>query len=124
MPDAAEAMLQLGIAREFAGQEEEAKRWYGRIVQEFAGSAAAKKAAGAATRLDSVGKSIDFSGKSVSGETDRLGEIPREGGLIQYWATWCGQSKADMPALKELVTKYGRFLYRAGGQSRRQRART
>ena len=31
-PDTAEAMLQLGIAKEFGGQENDAKRWYGRIV--------------------------------------------------------------------------------------------
>ena len=107
VPDAAEAMLQLGIAREFAGQEEEAKRWYRRIVQEFAASAAAKKAGGAATRLDSVGKTINFSGKSVTGQTVDLAKLHGKVVLIQYWATWCGQSKADMPALKELVSKYG-----------------
>ena len=28
-PDAAEAMLQLGIAREYAGQDDDAKKWYG-----------------------------------------------------------------------------------------------
>ncbi len=28
--------------------------------------------------------------------------------LIQYWATWSGPAKADMPALKELWNKYGR----------------
>ena len=30
--------------------------------------------------------------------------------MIQYWATWCEPAKADMPALKELLTKYGRSL--------------
>ncbi len=28
--------------------------------------------------------------------------------LIQYWATWSDLSKADMPLLKELRTKYGK----------------
>ena len=28
--------------------------------------------------------------------------------LIQYWATWSGPAKADMPTLKELWNKYGR----------------
>ena len=32
-PDTAEAMLQLGIAREFAGQEDDAKRWYGQAAR-------------------------------------------------------------------------------------------
>ena len=63
-PDAAEAMLQLGIAREYAGQDDDAKKRYGRIVREFADSPQAKKAAGAIARLDSVGRSITLSGKS------------------------------------------------------------
>ncbi len=106
-PDTAEAMLQLGIAREFAGQEDEAKRWYGRIGQEFAASPAAKKALGAATRLDCVGKTLDLSGKSLAGEAVDLAKFRGKVVLVQYWATWCGQSKADIPALKELATKYG-----------------
>ena len=106
-PDTAEAMLQLGIAREFAGQEDEAKRWYGRIGQEFAASPAAKKALGAATRLDCVGKTLDLSGKSLAGEAVDLAKFRGKVVLVQYWATWCGQSKADIPALKELAAKYG-----------------
>ena len=46
-PDCVEAMLQLAMAQEFAGQDEEAKKWYGRIVAEFADAPEAKKAAGA-----------------------------------------------------------------------------
>ena len=66
-PDAAEAMLQMAIAQEFAGQEDKAKQWYGQVVKRFPNSSAAKKAAGARIRLDSVGKSIALRGKSPSG---------------------------------------------------------
>ena len=92
-PDTAEAMLQLGIAKEFAGQEDDAKRWYGRIVAEFADSQAAKKAAGATTRLDSVGKPISLAGKGVSGGTIDLAEFRGKVVLIQYWATWAGRAR-------------------------------
>ena len=105
-PDAAEAMLQLGIAREFAGQEEDAKRWYGRVAKDFAECPAAKKAAGAITRLDSVGKTIELSGKGVEGGEIDLAKYRGKVVLIQYWATWCGPSKADMAVLKELSAKY------------------
>ena len=42
-PDAAEAMLQLAIAQEFAGQDDDAKRWYARAAKEFPDSPAGKK---------------------------------------------------------------------------------
>ncbi len=45
-PDAAEAMLQLAISQEFTGQEDEARRQYVRIVEEFPNSPAGRKAAG------------------------------------------------------------------------------
>lgn len=107
-PDAAEAMLQLAIAQEFAGQEEEAKKWYGRIVQGFPDTATARKAAGARSRLESVGKVLEFQGKSPSGEVVELAKYRGQIVLIQYWATWCEPCKADMAMLKELVDKYGR----------------
>ncbi len=107
-PDAAEAMLQLGIAREWAGQEDEAKKCYERIVHDFPGSSQAKKAAGAALRLDSVGKPITLSGKGVSGGTVDLADFRGKVVLIQYWATWCAPAKNDLPVLKQLAAKYGK----------------
>jgi len=109
-PDTAEAMLQLAIAQEFAGKEDEAKKWYGRIVASFPDSPAAKKAAGARTRLDSVGKTIQFSGKSPSGGVVDLARYRGRVVLIQYWATWSERAKSDMAVLKELLSKYGRSL--------------
>jgi thiol-disulfide isomerase/thioredoxin len=105
-PDTAEAMLQLGIGREFAGQEEDAKKWYERIVKDFSDSPQAKKSAGAATRLDSVGKAITLSGKSTAGGTVSLASYRGKVVLIQYWATWSGACKTDIPALKQILAKY------------------
>ena len=107
-PDTAEAMLQLAIAQEFAGQEEESKKWYGRVVTDFPTSAAAKKAAGARKRLESVGKPITLQGKGSSGGVVDLAKYRGKVVLIQYWASWCEPCKADMGTLKELVSKYGR----------------
>ena len=106
--EAAEAMLQLASAQELMGQDEEAKKWYGRIVKEFADSPAARKANGAQTRLESVGKVITLAGKSPSGGPVDLALLRGKVVLIQYWATWCVPAKADMATLKELANKYGR----------------
>ena len=78
--DAAEAMLQLAIAQEFAGQEDTPKKWYGRIVKEFANTPAAQKAAGAQIRLDSVGKAITLVGQGRQRRHGRPGEVSRQGG--------------------------------------------
>ena len=106
--DAAEAMLQLAISQEFVGQEDDAKKWYGRIVKEFPGSSPAKKAAGAQTRLDSVGNSIALTGQSPLGGKVDLAKFRGKAVLIQYWATWSAPAKADMATLKELWSKHGR----------------
>jgi len=106
-PDAAEAMLQLALAQEFAGQEDEAKKWYGQIVSDFPQSPVAKKAAGARHRLESVGKTIDVQGKGPDGELVELAKFRGKTVVIQYWATWCEPCKADMAVLKDLVEKYG-----------------
>jgi thiol-disulfide isomerase/thioredoxin len=107
-PDTAEAMLQLAIAQEFAGQEDDAKKWYGDIVKSFPTSASAKKAMGAKTRLDSVGKSITLRGKSTTGSTVDLAGYRGKVVLVHYWATWCEPCKADLVLLKELQAKYGK----------------
>jgi len=105
-PDAAEAMLQLGIAREYAGQDDDAKKWYERIGRDFADSPQAKKAAGAAHRIDSVGTVLTLSGKGPNGETVDLASYRGKAVLVQYWATWSESAKNDMPALKQLAAKY------------------
>ncbi len=106
-PVSSEAMLQLAIAKEFAGEEEEAKEWFGKIVEIFPQSGSADKAAGAQTRLDSVGKEITLSGKTPDGKTLNLSQYRGNVVLIQYWASWCEPCKTDMVMLKDLISRYG-----------------
>lgn len=106
--DAAEAMLQLGMAEEFAGQEDEAKKWYGEIVSKFPKTPSAAKAGGAKTRLESVGKVIQFQGAGANGKSVDLAHFRKKVVVIQYWATWCEPCKADMAQLRELQAKYGK----------------
>ena len=104
-PDAAEAMLQLAIAREYGGQDDEAKKWYQRIGHEFADSAQAKKAAGAVRRLDSVGTVLALSGRGLNGQTIDLANYRGKAVVVQFWASWCTPAKNDMALLKQLVGK-------------------
>ena len=106
-PDCVEAMLQLGMAQEFAGQDQEAKKWYGRIVSEFPDAPEARKAAGARARLDSVGTVLSLQGKGPGGDVIDVAKFRGKVVVIQYWATNCEPCKADMAVLKDLSGKYG-----------------
>ena len=107
-PDTAEAMLQLAIAHEYSGNEDQAKKWYDAIVTTFPRTSQAKKAAGARTRLDSVGNVIKFNGKAADGESVDLSGYRGKVVVIQYWASWCEPCKADMTVLKDLAIRYGK----------------
>jgi thiol-disulfide isomerase/thioredoxin len=112
-PDSAEAMLELAISQEFAGQDEQALKWYGTIVTDFPDSPIHRKAAGAKTRLSAVGRSISLAGKLANnanaGNFDLASLKGKKVVLVQYWATWCPPCKSDMPLLKELRNKYKDF---------------
>ncbi len=107
-PDTAEAVLQLAMTHEYNGDEDQAKEKYDWIVKHFPQSSQARKAAGARTRLDSVGNTLDFSGKATDGKTVDLNGYRGNVVVIQYWASWCEPCKAEMSVLKDLAIRYGK----------------
>ncbi len=50
----------------------------------------------------------DFALKSASGENLRLSEYRGDVVMINFWATWCGPCRQEMPLLDELYTRYQR----------------
>jgi peroxiredoxin len=66
----------------------------------------------AATSLASSGlegqMAPDFALKSSSGENMRLSEYRGDVVMINFWATWCGPCRQEMPLLDELYTRYER----------------
>jgi thiol-disulfide isomerase/thioredoxin len=108
-PEAAEAMLQLGMAYEFNEKPKDALTWYNRLTAEMASTEQAKKATGAKLRLDSTGKKISLKAKSIDGrDTVNLADYSGKVVLIHYWATWAGPSKEDMAIIKEMQARYGK----------------
>ena len=66
----------------------------------------------AATSLASSGlegrAAPDFALKSSTGENLRLSEYRGDVVMINFWATWCGPCRQEMPLLDELYGRYQR----------------
>jgi len=121
---APEAMLQLAVAHEFAGQETDAARWYSKVASDFSTSPMATKAAGAKRRLESVGRSIQLQGKTHDGRSLDLGAYRGKVVLIHYWATWCEPCKEDLKTIKALQARYGAKGFSAIGINLDREARS
>jgi thiol-disulfide isomerase/thioredoxin len=103
-PDAAEAMIQIGLNDELGGQEKEAQEWYRKVATNFPDTDFGKKASGAIVRLNLEGKTLNLRGKTLDGK-----EVQTTGPtIVHYWATWCDPCKADMAELRKLQAKYAK----------------
>jgi TolA-binding protein len=107
-PDLADALIQLAMAEEMAGEEEKALQWYNQITTNYSQSPYAKKAEGAKRRLTCEGKPIPLKGNSLGGKTIDLNskEFRNKVVLIHYWST-DESNVGDLPDLKDLIDRYG-----------------
>jgi thiol-disulfide isomerase/thioredoxin len=48
----------------------------------------------------------DIVGEGLQGDTIRLSDFKGRTTVLDFWATWCGPCKADMPHLAELEKRY------------------
>jgi thiol-disulfide isomerase/thioredoxin len=105
--DTPEAMLQLGVSEEFAGQGPQATDWYRKLAERFAKTAPAEKARGALRRLQPAAEPIAFRAGTLSGTSLELKDHRGKLVLLHYWATWSPSSTAQMTALAEVQKQHG-----------------
>jgi len=57
----------------------------------------------------------DFALQNLDGENMRLSEYRGEVVMINFWATWCGPCRQEMPLLDELYDRYERVGFQLLG---------
>src|SRR5215472_9797686 len=75
----------------------------------FVGFHAARRSnGGGPDSLDPAGKTApDFTLQTLDGKNVSLSSFRGKGVLLNFWATWCGPCKIEMPWFVELQKEYG-----------------
>lgn len=74
----------------------------------FVGFHAARRTSGGPDSLDPAGKlAPDFTLQTLDGKNVTLSSLHGKGVLLNFWATWCGPCKIEMPWFVELQKEYG-----------------
>jgi thiol-disulfide isomerase/thioredoxin len=68
---------------------------------------ARRTGAGSAARLTQSSLAPDFSLESLDGRNLRLSDLRGKAVLLNFWATWCGPCKIEMPWFVDLQKQYG-----------------
>jgi thiol-disulfide isomerase/thioredoxin len=104
--EAPEALLQLASANEFNGDEDVAHKQYAKVVESYAGTEPAKKAAGSLRRLELVGKTLALKGTGLQNEAIDTAQYRGKTVLVVFWASWATPFKTELPELRKVADKY------------------
>ncbi|HQZ39873.1 MAG TPA: TlpA disulfide reductase family protein [Vicinamibacterales bacterium] len=69
---------------------------------------------GAVCEVDAKPANMDFSIKDLDGKDVKLSSYKGKVVLLNFWATWCGPCKAEIPGFVELQEKYKNDLVVVG----------
>ncbi|MBD3675095.1 MAG: redoxin domain-containing protein [Planctomycetaceae bacterium] len=104
--EAADAAFQIASSYEISGREDDARTWYQRIVSSYGKTIHGQKARGALRRMGLEGEVLEFSGKTLTGQTLDLSRYRGRVVVLTYWATWSRPFLEDLPQLQALSKEY------------------
>lgn len=104
--EAPEALMQLASASEFNAEEDDARKYYTELVQNFPNTEPGHKAAGALTRLDLVGKNFALRGPGLDGKEVDVSRFKGKTLLVMFWASWADPVRRELPELLKVYQKY------------------
>ncbi len=104
--DTPDALYQLAMTCEFAGRDEESKRWYHQLASNFPQHHLAAKAAGAKRRLELVGQPIELQGPTIDGSSFDIARLKGKVVAVYYWASYCKDLASDFNRLKQLYSAH------------------
>ena len=82
----------------------------GTEVESVLANAEVEQAAGAACDKDAKAAPLDYTIKDMNGVDVKLSSFKGKVILLNFWATWCGPCKAEIPGFVELQKQYAKDL--------------
>ncbi len=106
--DTPDALQQLAMAAEFAGNTKTAQQYYQQIATSFPNDSLAAKATGAVRRLGLGGNKLQLVAPTINGQRFDAGGLQNKCFVVYYWASYDSNTRFTFEKLNKLRKEYSR----------------